>query len=133
MINVKFSCLLTHQHPQSTIPVGFEVSAPTKFRTLRDYFHLTTLRKTWSCQEAQQTILSLSEQITSFQRRILKSSSRKNRIYRLNLEVPTGTSQLCTRSHSSSTALENLSPPNLCPMDTDFYNERFTSTQTKSF
>lgn len=66
MKNLNFSCLLTHQHPQSTIPLAFEMSGHTKFRMLRDYLHLAILRKTWSCQEVQQTILSLSEQITSF-------------------------------------------------------------------
>lgn len=66
MINLKFSCLLTHQRPQSTIPVSFKMSGYTKFRMLRDYFHLAIRRKSWSLQEAQETILSLSEQLVSF-------------------------------------------------------------------
>lgn len=42
------------------------MSGYTKFRMLRDYFHLAILRKAWSLQEAQESILSLSEQLMSF-------------------------------------------------------------------
>lgn len=78
MKNLTFSCLLTHQHPQSTIPVAFEMSGHTKFRMLRDYFHLAILRKTWSCQEAQETILSLSERIISLKIKNFEAKIQEN-------------------------------------------------------
>lgn len=63
MINPKFSCLLTHQHPPSTTPVSLKVCIYTKFRMLTDYFHLALLRKAWSLWEPAP---SLSEQLISF-------------------------------------------------------------------
>ena len=58
--------LLTHQRPQSTIPVSFKMSGYTKFRMLRDDSHLAILRKACSLQETQETIPSLSEHLILF-------------------------------------------------------------------
>lgn len=87
MINLKFSCLLTHQHPQSTIPVSFKMSGYTKFRMPRDYFHLALLRKSWSPPEALETLLSLSEHLLSFKMQSSEINTQERKAYTPKWEV----------------------------------------------
>lgn len=134
MINLKFSCLLTHQRPQSTIPVSFKTSGYTKFRMLRDYFHLAVLRKSWSPPEAQETLLSLSEHLLSFKTQSSEVDTQEGKVYTSKWEVrmqslliqehhrfvPKANRIQCT----SRSATHNK--PSTCHRNTDFYSYRDT-------